>query len=196
MNSCSSQPISPVPETSTRPSDGAGLDALMRLLSLVSGRPGDSLPRLLLSHVSGLVFSSTTSMASPFIMNILLLRLNQLPDFFDLSCGLDWWDDAVVEATLGEDVRSRLVVYWLAAYSLALGCSTQYSGVLVVGRGTDSEVRELLKDALRLLILNNFRTPRGRRCGSGGDTLGVAEAGEICFLKTPLLAWRLIPVDG
>ena len=59
-------------------------------------------------------------------------------------------------------------------------------------------MRELLKDCLRLLMLNSFRTLDVRLCGTGGVVLGVmAEAGEMGFLNTPpLLAWRLLLVVG
>lgn len=53
-------------------------------------------------------------------------------------------------------------------------------------RGRLCEVRELLKDDLRLLKLNSFRTPVARRCGcgcSGEDAVGVAEAGDIGVRK-------------
>ena len=71
-------------------------------------------------------------------------------------------------------------------------------GVLVDGRGKESEVRELLKDCLRLLMLNSVRTLDVRLCGTGGVVLGVlAEAGEMGFLNTPpWLAWRWSLVMG
>ena len=59
------------------------------------------------------MFSFTASSALLFIMGISLLRLNQLPDFLVLSSGLDWCEDAVVEATLGDDARSTLAEYGL-----------------------------------------------------------------------------------
>ena len=70
-------------------------------------------------------------------------------------------------------------------------------GVPVAGRGRDSEVRELLKDCLRLLMLNSFRTLNERLCGTGGDdALRFSDAGEMGFLNPPLPAWLLLLCMG
>lgn len=51
-------------------------------------------------------------------------------------------------------------------------------------RGMLSEVRELPKDDLRLLRLSSFRTPDGRRCGSGEDVVVCeADAGDMGVRK-------------
>lgn len=114
-------------------------------------------------------------------MNIPLLRLNQLADFFFLSSGRceGWYEEAVVETMLGPGEDGRL--------RLAIGCC--WLDASCDARGIFRDVRELLNDDRRELRLSSFRTPEGRRCGSGEDaTVGCvdvidADAGDMGTLK-------------
>ena len=85
---------------------------------------------------------------------MLLFRLNQLPDLFDLSSGFDPTDDgAIDEAKLGDDGR----------FTPVIGRS------VVDSRGKLNDVRELLNDERRLLRLISRLIPVGRLSIFGED---------------------------